>query len=90
MSVHKTTIIHWYDFDSWKQCVYVNDPHGNKTAMQYAYMVGKIKPNYPMPTTIGFTADGHYQFDTRIRMDGMPLHRGYVWSRWWATSPFKR
>lgn len=55
----------------------------------YQYARGETEPNYPMPATIGITADGRYQFDTRIRMDGMPFFRGYVWEDWYLTSPFK-
>ena len=46
------------------------------------YTVGKAKPNYPVPATIGFqtTQYGTYMFDTRTRCDGMPLFRGYTWN----------
>lgn len=45
----------------------------------WMYAKGMYKPNYPMPTVIGFqhTKMGTYMFDTRYRIDGMPLFRGY-------------
>ncbi len=48
-AMSKTTIIHWFDFNQWRQRAYVNDPHGNKTERQYQYMLGLTKPNYQMP-----------------------------------------
>lgn len=61
-------------------------PYGDR---KERYLIGEMQPNYPMPTVIAFTGDNHYMFDSRIRMDGMPLFRGYDYGTWLLTSPFK-
>lgn len=46
---HWTLVIHWCDPVTYAQSAYVSDPHGNKTAKQYSYMLGDLSPNYPVP-----------------------------------------
>lgn len=49
-----------------------------------AYEKGYRRPAYPLPSTIGYVPSkyGIYQIDTRRRIDGMPLFRGYTWNSW--------
>ena len=48
------------------------------------YIDGNGPPHYQVPATIGFmhTKYGTYLFDTRDRIDGMPLFRGYTREQW--------